>query len=89
MSQLSAAPAYTISNARYSKGKRAAYCPSPDGYKTRAARLAERLANYRYTGRENAYILSPTAADRFERLYAEGWDANVITGELCPPAVRS
>lgn len=78
--------AYIVSNARYSKGKMAVRCPSTTGWKTRAGRLAERLANGRYTGRENAYIMSATAAKRFEKLYAEGWDAEYISGELVEPA---
>jgi hypothetical protein len=47
--------------------------------------LAERLANGRYSGRENAYIVSPTAATRFERLYAEGWSASNFSNKLYPP----
>lgn len=77
-------PAYTISNARYAKGKKAVRCHSTTGYKTRAAYLAHRLANGRYTNRERAYILSPTAAVRFEKLYAEGWDVS-FSGVLLPP----
>jgi hypothetical protein len=75
---------YSMSPARYAKGMLAVRCPSTTGYKTRAARLANALAT-RYTNREHAYILSPNKADRFERLYAEGWDACVITGELEAP----
>lgn len=74
---------YTITDARYAKGKKAVRCPSPDGYKTRAAYLAERLANGRYTNREHAYIMSPAAALRFEKLYTEGWDAS-FSGTLVP-----
>jgi hypothetical protein len=77
--------AYTIGNARYAKGKKAVRCPSSDGWKTRAARLAARLANDRYTNREQAYIMSPSAAVRFERLYAEGWDASVMTTDFILP----
>lgn len=81
--------AYTIMDARYAKGKKAVRCPSTDGYKTRAARLAERLANGRYTNREHAYIMSPTAALRFEKLYAEGWDASSFTRELRAPEIKT
>lgn len=76
---------YTVSPARYSKGKMAVRCPSANGWKTRAARLAGAIARGRYTGREGAYIMSPTAAAKFERLFLEGWDACVITHELEPP----
>lgn len=79
-------PPYTISDARYAKGMKAVRCPSSTGYKTRAAYLAHRLANGRYTGRERAYIMSAAAAVRFERLYAEGWDVS-FSGELVPPKV--
>lgn len=75
---------YTIADARYAKGKKAVRCPSTDGYKTRAAYLASRLANGRYTGREKAYIMSPAAAVRFERLFAEGWDVS-FSGVLIAP----
>lgn len=80
--------AYTISPARYSKGNMAVRCPSSTGWKTRAARLASRLANGRYTGREQAYIMSAAAAKRFEKLYAEGWDASSFSGELQAPNVK-
>lgn len=76
---------YTVSPARYAKGKMAVRCPSKDGWKSRAARLAGAIARGRYTGRERAYIMSPTAAAKFERLFLEGWDACVITLELEPP----
>jgi hypothetical protein len=76
---------YSISDARYAKGKKAVRCPSTDGWKTRAARLAARLANDPYTNREHAYIMSPSAAVRFECLYAEGWDASVMTTDFIPP----
>lgn len=75
---------YTITDARYAKGKKAVRCPSITGYKTRACYLAHRLANGRYTGRERAYIMSPAAAARFEKLYAEGWDVS-FSGVLTPP----
>ena len=73
---------YSISPARYSKGNFIVRCPSPDGYKTRAARLVGDGLNCRYTGRENGYVASASKVARFERLYTEGWDASVMTGEL-------
>ena len=81
---------YSIAPARYAgrwngKPQMAIHCPSPDGLKTRAARLVEGLRG-RYSGRERAYIVSPTKAAKFERLYAEGWDANSFSGELRAPA---
>lgn len=79
-------PDYTLTPARYAKGM-IAVRPKPDGsgYKTRAGYLAARMANGRHSGREGAYILTPTASERFVRLYAEGWDANAISGELIEP----
>jgi hypothetical protein len=79
--------AYTVTPARYSKGNMAVRCPSSTGYKTRAAYLAHRLANGRYTNREHAYIMSATAAKRFEKLYAEGWDVS-FSGVLTPPKIE-
>ena len=69
--------------ARYAKGQMAARCPSNDGFKTRAARLAEHLRG-RYSNREGAYILSPAKARKLQELYAAGRDASAVTGELYP-----
>jgi hypothetical protein len=82
---------YTIAWARYAgrwngKPQMAVHCRSDgSGMKTRAMRLIGDGLKGRYSGRENAYIVSPTKAARFERLYAEGWDASFITGALEPP----
>ena len=70
--------------ARYAKGQVAVRCPSPNGFKSRAARLAEALKG-RWSNRESAYIMAPTKEARLRKLFAEGWDASVITGELEPP----
>jgi len=66
----------TIRPARYAKNQVAISCPSSDGYKTRAARLCEHL-NGRYSGRENAYIMSQSKAKRFEELYKLGFSATI------------
>lgn len=81
--------AYSIRPARHAKGKVAvtAY-GTADGYKTRACRLAQALARGRYTGREHAYIMGPKTAARFEKLYAQGWDANGFSYELEAPHMR-
>ena len=76
---------YTIRPARYAKAMMAVSCPSLDGLKTRAARLADALARGRYTHRERAYIMSRRNAGRFEELYRLGWDASTVTGELKGP----
>ena len=60
-------------------------CPSPDGYKTRAARLASSIARGRHSHRQGGYVMSTAAAARFEALYAEGADACTITGNVYNP----
>lgn len=80
---------YSIGAAQYAgrwngKPQKAVRCPSSTGYKTRAARLVEALKG-RYSHRERAYIVSPAKAAKFEKLYADGWDASAVTGELEPP----
>ena len=72
---------FTIWPAKYAKGKMAVSCPSQDGYKTRAARLAEHL-NGRYSNREHAYIMSPAKAIKLQDLFDQGRDASAITGKL-------
>lgn len=61
-------------------------CPSSDGYKTRAARLASSIARDRYSHRQDGYVMSTAAAARFEALYAEGADACTITGNVYNPS---
>jgi hypothetical protein len=75
---------YTIHNGGRTADQRIIRCPSPDGYKTRAARLAEALKG-RWTHRAGGYVVSPTKAAKFERLYAEGWDGCYMTATLVPP----
>lgn len=62
----------------------AVQCPSNDGYKTRAARLLGDGLKAYYSHRRG-YVVSPTKFAKFEKMYAEGWDASAITGELYPP----
>ncbi len=76
---------YTIAPARYAKNMMAVRCPSTDGYKTRAACLAGYFANERYSGRENAYIMSKAAAGKFEKYYAAGYSASVMCHRLVAP----
>lgn len=59
-------------------------CPSPDIWKTRAARLVEALHG-RWSGRFRAYEVSKRALKRFEELYLLGWDANGFTNQLKAP----
>jgi hypothetical protein len=84
---------YTIGPAKYAgrwngKPQMAVRTPSPDDYKTRAARLIGDGLKGRYSGREHAYIVSPTKAAKFEKLFAEGWDANSYSGELIAPTPK-
>lgn len=88
----SAAP-YSIKPAKYAgrwngKPQMAVSCPSADIFKSRAARIMGAL-NARYSGRENAYIVSPAKAAKFERLFAEGWDASTWSGALIAPAATT
>jgi hypothetical protein len=78
---------YTIAPAKYAKRMMAIRCtPDGTGFKTRAARLAEVLARGRWSNREGAYILSSAAAARFEKLYSEGYDGEIMGKSLIPPA---
>ena len=78
---------YTIAPAKYAKRMMAIRCaPDGTGFKTRAARLAEVVARGRYSNRERAYILSSAAAARFEKLYSEGYDGEIMGKSLIPPA---
>lgn len=74
----------TVTPARYAKGMMAVSCPSPDGFKTRAARLAEYLKG-RYTHRERAYILSPTKARKLLDLFQAGYGVTPIRLEMIKP----
>jgi len=78
-------PGYTISDARYAKGQKSVHCISDGGFKTRAMRLLCAL-NGRYSDREKAYIVSPTKAAKFEKLFSEGWDATFVLREFIPPS---
>lgn len=78
-------PEYTLAPSRFVKDKVAVCAPSPEGPKTRAARLACSMSGGRYTHRERSYIMSAKAAQDFELLYGQGWDACPLTGNLKPP----
>lgn len=79
---------YTAKPARYAKNSIAVHCPGNDGYKDRAARLCGNICRDRYSNRERAYILSVSQFERFEKLYADGWDGEVMTYSLLPPPDR-
>ena len=62
----------------------AMHCPSPDGYKTRAARLIGDGLNCKWS-RRRGYTVSPRKMEKFLSLYEAGWDASPFTGSLIPP----
>jgi hypothetical protein len=74
---------YSIRPYRYAKGKVAVTCPSRDGFKSRAARLAGTFG--RWTHRAGGYVMSAKAAERFEECYRLGWDAGVLSGKREAP----
>jgi hypothetical protein len=70
-------PGYEYGRARYAKGMVAVQTKDSVGeYAGRAQRLLHAL-KARYTNREKAYILSPSKFARFEKLYVDGWDADL------------
>lgn len=73
---------YSISPARYAKGMVAISTASNNGYKSRACCLAADGLGLRWSGRDRAYIASPSQAARFERLHRYGFDANFFSGEI-------
>ena len=74
---------YSVHTYSYCKAKpHAVICPSADGWKTRAARLAE-ATRARYVGRAGGYLMSNAQLKRFIMLMAdETKDATFITGEI-------
>lgn len=78
---------YTVSDSRYAKGKKIVRIPPGDGFKSRAHRLIGHGLGANWVNREEGYSASPAKVAKFERLYAEGWDASIVTGELKPPQV--
>lgn len=76
---------YTIRPAKYAKNQ---FVISPtsagNGWKTRAARLTEALGG-RWVHRSDGYHVSRTKADRFVKLYDEGWDGLLFSRRLYHP----
>lgn len=78
-------PEYVVSNARYAKGQMAVRVTADgSGLKNRADRLLGAL-RVRYSNRERAHIIPPSKLRKFEKLYADGWDANFFSNDLIPP----
>jgi hypothetical protein len=65
-------------------GKFVIQAPSTTGMKTRAARLAEALKG-RWTHGAGGYTVSARAAEKFPKLYEEGWDGSIMSRELVAP----
>lgn len=59
--------------------------PVGDGYKDRAQRLIGDGLNCRWSRQAGGYTASPSKLKKFEKMYAEGWDACAVTGKLYPP----
>jgi hypothetical protein len=58
---------YTVSPARYAKGKLAIHCkPDGTGWKTLAAQIISQMKGVRYSNRERAYVVSSRCAAKFE-----------------------
>ena len=74
---------YSIQPAAYAKGQLLIKAPSTTGLKSRAARLLGGLKG-RWTNRERGYVVSPAKAKKFEKLFRDGWDADIF-GTLEPP----
>lgn len=65
-------PAPVFRDARYAKGMVAVHCPpNGTGWKTRAAHICDSL-NARYSGREDAYIMSEAKAGKVCRAFVLG-----------------
>lgn len=80
-------PPYIVGTARYAKGMHAVHVnPSGTGLKTRADYLLTAL-KCRWSNRERSFIVSPSKLRKFEQLFADGWDGDVL-GRLVPPSTK-
>lgn len=80
-------PGFEIRPARCAKGMMAVHCVKDgSGFKTRAMRIIGDHLNARWSGREKAYIASPTKVEKLKALFANGSDAPVMTGEIYKPS---
>jgi hypothetical protein len=76
---------YSIEAYRYAKGCVVVRCPSTDGRKNRAARIASNLPGSRYVNRAKGFVMKAVTAAKLEAIYASGLDCCVMTGELYKP----
>lgn len=86
---------WTVGAARYAKDQAKVRHASRSGLKSRGDRIAEALGG-RFSGRESAYIMSRTKAERWVELLQAGWDANFFNltdarkrPDLIPPKERT
>lgn len=82
---------FELSPARYAKGKVLIRTEDDNGFMTRQGRLANKLGNGHagYSNREKGWVVSPSAAEKFQRYVRDGWDANSFNGELRPPEKKA
>jgi len=81
---------YTISDARYAKGKVALRVPGVDGWKSTAACILtfDVAPNARWSNREKAYIVSRSQAARFVRAIAEATERRIDAAKAYDQAER-
>lgn len=72
------APAYTREVNRYGRTQSVVIrSHNTDGLRSRADRLAATFG--RWSSRAKGYTMTPQEADRFERMYAQGWDGGYLS----------
>jgi hypothetical protein len=76
---------FRFAPARYAKGMIAFQADNDSDWKNRPLRLADAVSGARYSGRERAYLMSRSAANRLLRLLDAGWTGSPITGVVEPP----
>jgi hypothetical protein len=75
-------PIFTWTHARYAKGLEAVRVMTECGlFMDRARRLAHHFSR-RWSNREGAYLMSPSAVSKMVQAYQRGADASPITGKL-------
>lgn len=68
---------FSVSDARYAKGKKVVRIEKEGMFKGTGERLAESLGGI-HTGRDRGYQLSPNRAEAWKQLHAAGWDAGTL-----------
>lgn len=78
----------SVSMRPYGKGKIAVQVSNKDSKDSgmgRAQRIADVVSGGKWTGKANAFIVSPNQAKKIAKYIEDGWDASPITGELKHP----